>query len=146
VATRRIMNVDITVGTRFPAYATSMGRVLLAGSPEAERGAHLARIEPRALTPRTLTRRDELAAALDRVSGDGYALVDEELEAGLRSVAVPVRDRAGRVVSAVNVAMHSSSRSVTECVTDILPPLRATAARIEADLHITERFARVPLV
>ncbi|MFE9816019.1 IclR family transcriptional regulator C-terminal domain-containing protein [Streptomyces sp. NPDC005773] len=144
VATRRIMNVNITVGTRFPARATSMGRVLLAALPEAERDSRLARTEPYALTPYTVTGSDELRAVLDRVRADGYALVDEELEVGLRSVAVPVHDRRGAVVAAVNVAMHSSSRTLEECVTDVLPRLRAAAGRIEADLHITEQYVRVP--
>ncbi|MGW6204584.1 IclR family transcriptional regulator domain-containing protein [Streptomyces sp. NPDC055089] len=144
VATRRIMNVNITVGTRFPAHATSMGRVLLAAQPAPERESRLARTPPHALTPYTLTGPDELRAALDRVLTDGYALVDEELEVGLRSVAVPVHDRRGTVVAAVNVAMHSSSRTLEECVTDVLPRLRAAAGRIEADLHITERYVRVP--
>ncbi|MET7648383.1 IclR family transcriptional regulator C-terminal domain-containing protein [Streptomyces sp. NPDC005426] len=144
VATRRIMNVNITVGTRFPAHATSLGRVLLAALPPAERAARLARTEPHALTPYTVTGPDELRAVLDRARADGYALVDEELEVGLRSVAVPVHDRRGTAVAAVNVAMHSSSRTLQECVTDVLPRLRATAGRIEADLHITERYVRVP--
>ncbi|WP_326733582.1 IclR family transcriptional regulator domain-containing protein [Streptomyces sp. NBC_01022] len=144
VATRRIMNVNITVGTRFPAHATSMGRVLLAALPPAERESRLARTQAHALTPYTVTRPDELSATLDRVRADGHALVDEELEVGLRSVAVPVHDRRGTVVAAVNVAMHSSSRTLEECVTDVLPHLRAAAGRIEADLHITERYVRVP--
>lgn len=144
VATRRIMNVNITVGTRFPAHATSMGRVLLAALPPAEAGSRLARTQPHALTPYTVTGPDELSATLDRVRDDGYALVDEELEVGLRSVAVPVHDRRGTVVAAVNVAMHSSSRTLEECVTDVLPRLRAAAGRIEADLHITEQYVRVP--
>lgn len=144
VATGRIMSVNITLGTRFPAYAASMGRVLLAALPPEERAARLARTEPRALTPRTVTDRAELAALLERVEHDGYALVDEELEEGLRSLAVPVRDRTGRAVAAVNVAMHSSRRSVERCLTEVLPELRATAGSIEADLRIAGRFSRVP--
>ncbi|MFE2601678.1 IclR family transcriptional regulator C-terminal domain-containing protein [Streptomyces sp. NPDC059396] len=144
VATGRIMSVNITLGTRFPAYAASMGRVLLAALPPEERAARLARTEPRALTPRTVTGRAELAALLERVEHDGYALVDEELEEGLRSLAVPVRDRTGRAVAAVNVAMHSSRRSVERCLTEVLPELRATAGSIEADLRIAGRFSRIP--
>ncbi|GAA5211342.1 IclR family transcriptional regulator domain-containing protein [Streptomyces thinghirensis] len=75
----------------------------------------------------------------------GYALVDEELEAGLRSLAVPVRDREGRTVAAVNVAMHAARRTAAQCATDILPPLKETAAHIEADLREAGRFRRVPL-
>ncbi|MFD7975589.1 IclR family transcriptional regulator C-terminal domain-containing protein [Streptomyces sp. NPDC059071] len=144
VETSRIMNVHITIGTRFPAYATSMGRVLLADLPAGERTARLDASEPRALTPRTVTDRAELDALLDRVGRDGYALVDEELEEGLRSIAMPVRDRAGRVVAAVNVALHASRRSAEECVREVLPELAAAITGIEADLHVTERFARVP--
>jgi IclR family pca regulon transcriptional regulator len=144
VATGRIMSVNITIGTRFPAYAASMGRVLLADLPARERSARLARTELRALTPRTLTRPSELAAVLERVGQEGYALVDEELEEGLRSIAVPVRDLDGRAVAAVNVAMHSSRRTVEECLAEVLPELRAAAAGIEADLHIAGRFTRIP--
>ncbi|MDN3296607.1 IclR family transcriptional regulator C-terminal domain-containing protein [Streptomyces ficellus] len=143
VATSRIMSVNITVGTRFPAYATSMGRVLLAGLPPGERGERIARMELRPLTPHTVTRPGDLAAILDTVASGGYALVDEELEEGLRSIAVPVRDRAGKVVAAVNIAMHSVRRTPAQCVAEVLPPLRAAADRIEADLRVAGRFARI---
>jgi IclR family pca regulon transcriptional regulator len=140
VVPSRIMSVNITVGARVPAYATSLGRVMLADVPEPPLA------EPAPLTARTLTDPAELRAALDRVRRDGYALVDGELEEGLRSIAVPVRDRGGRVVAAVNVAMHSSRRTAEECVTDVLPQLRATATRIEADLHVASRFRKVPRI
>ncbi|MEU6879508.1 IclR family transcriptional regulator C-terminal domain-containing protein [Streptomyces sp. NPDC046712] len=146
VATRRVMSVHITVGTRFPAHATSLGRVMLADLPPDARAAWLESIEPAALTPHTITSRAELAAILETVREQRYALVDEELEQGLRSIAVPVRDRAGVVVAAVNVAMHSSRRTVEECVRDVLPELRAAVARIEEDLRTAGRFARVPEV
>ncbi|WBB61852.1 helix-turn-helix domain-containing protein [Streptomyces sp. WMMC500] len=142
-ATKRIMSVEITVGTRFPAYATSMGRVLLAGLPEVERLAYLDRADIKALTRHTVTDREKLAALLDRVAETGYALVDEELEEGVRSMAVPVADGSGRAVAAVNVAMHTGRRSMEECVTQILPELRAAADAITADLRIAGRFARV---
>ncbi|MEU9014374.1 IclR family transcriptional regulator C-terminal domain-containing protein [Streptomyces sp. NPDC048479] len=144
VATGRIMSVNIQIGTRFPAYAASMGRVLLADLPPRDRAARLERTELRALTPRTTTDLPELDAVFEHVAEDGYALVDEELEEGLRSLAVPVRDLDGRAVAAVNVAMHSSRRTVEQCLTEILPELQATAARIEADLHIAGRFTRIP--
>ncbi|MEV0778956.1 IclR family transcriptional regulator C-terminal domain-containing protein [Streptomyces sp. NPDC050428] len=141
VATTRIMSVNISLGTRFPAYAASMGRVLLA---DREPGHRLPAIELKPLTPRTTTDPAQLTALLDQVAEQGYALVDEELEEGLRSLAVPVRDGTGRAVAALNVAMHSSRRTVEECVRDLLPELRATAAAIEADLHIAGRFTRIP--
>ena len=137
VAAGRIMSVSITVGTRFPAHATSMGRVLLAGLPAAERGAWLdrARLEP--LTDRTLTDPAHLSAELDRVARDGYALVDQELEQGLRSIAVPVRGRDGRVAAAANVSMHAGRTSLDEARETVLPVLREAAARISADLALT---------
>ncbi|MEN2422699.1 IclR family transcriptional regulator C-terminal domain-containing protein [Streptomyces rimosus] len=145
VPTVRIMSVNITVGTRFPAYPTSMGRVLLAGLPPAERTAHLSRTTLTPLTQHTVTSPERLATLLEQVGEDGYALVDEELEEGLRSIAVPVRDRHSRVVAAVNVSTHAGRCSPTEDRDAFLPPLRAAAARIEADLHTAGRFLRVPL-
>ncbi|WP_234048275.1 IclR family transcriptional regulator domain-containing protein [Streptomyces liliifuscus] len=141
VATSRIMSVNITVGTRFPAYATSLGRVMLAGLGAGERGPFPTGLH--ALTPHTVTDPGALTAVLDRVREAGYALVDGELEEGLRSIAVPVRDRTGQVVAAVNVAMHSSRRTVEQCVGEVLPELAAAAGRIEGDLRVAGRFARV---
>ncbi|MGP3750716.1 IclR family transcriptional regulator domain-containing protein [Streptomyces sp. IBSNAI001] len=145
-ATHRIMDVDITVGTRFPAYATSLGRVLLADLPPAALAPLLDHAELRPLAPHTLTHRTELEAALERACAEGYALVDEELEAGLRSIAVPVRDRAGSAVASINVAMHSSSRTIEACLEEVLPQLRLTAGHIESELHIAARFTQVPLM
>ncbi|MGW7261946.1 IclR family transcriptional regulator domain-containing protein [Streptomyces sp. NPDC054842] len=138
VATRRVMSVNVTVGTRLPAYATSLGRAMLADLPDPELP------ETARLTPHTITDPAHLRAALDRVRAEGYALVDEELEEGLRSIAVPVRDGEGRVVAAVNVAMHSSRRTVEQCVTKVLPELHAAATRIETDLRVAGRFRQVP--
>ncbi|MEJ8658587.1 IclR family transcriptional regulator domain-containing protein [Streptomyces sp. MS1.AVA.4] len=146
VATERIMSVNITIGTRFPAYAASMGRVLLAGLPAEEREDRIGRTELRPLTRRTVIDPAHLAALLDGVRDDGFALVDEELEEGLRSLAVPVRDHTGRTVAALNVAMHTTRRTADECLAQLLPQLRAAAAHIESDLHVAGRFARVPEV
>ncbi|GAX54058.1 IclR family transcriptional regulator domain-containing protein [Streptomyces olivochromogenes] len=138
VSTSRVMSVHITIGTRLPAYPTALGRVMLADLPEPP----LTELLP--LTPRTITDPARLKAVLDRVREEGYALVDGELEVGLRSVAMPVRERGGRVVAAVNVAMHSSRRTPEECVAEVLPELRATVGRIEEDLWVAGRFRRVP--
>lgn len=141
VATRRIMSANITVGTRLPAYPTSMGRVLLADVPEEE-----LRLPPLApLTPHTVTDPVAFARVLAEVREQGYALVGEELEEGLRSIAVPVRDRTGRVVAAVNVAMHTTRRTAESCVSEVLPELYGTATRIEGELRTAGRFTRVPL-
>jgi IclR family transcriptional regulator, pca regulon regulatory protein len=142
VATSRVMSVNVAVGTRLPAYATSMGRVLLADLPPADRSLPLP-LQP--LTPHTLTDPEALARLLDDVRTRGHALVDEELEEGLRSIAVPVRDRTGRAVAALNVAMHAARHTVEECVRDILPALRATADAIESELWVAGRFTRVPV-
>jgi len=135
VPTRRIMAVSISVGTRFPAYATSMGRVLLAHLPAAEREARLARADLRPITESTITTLAGLEQELDRVARRGWSLVDQELEAGLRSIAVPIRDRRETVVAAMNLSVHTSRATVSEMKRRFLPPLREAAARIEADLR-----------
>ncbi|MFG2146945.1 IclR family transcriptional regulator C-terminal domain-containing protein [Streptomyces sp. NPDC048696] len=132
VPTVRIMSIDITVGTRFPAYATSMGRVLLAGLAPGERPALPDGLP--ALTPNTVTSAAGLARIVERVAAEGHALVTEELEEGLRSLAVPVRGADGRVVAAVNVAQHAGRGTPAQMLRTLLAPLRATAALIEADL------------
>ncbi|MET8861379.1 IclR family transcriptional regulator [Nonomuraea sp. NPDC004580] len=134
VATARIMRVTINIGTRFPAYCTSMGRVLLAGLPAAELDAYLERAELRRLTSRTIVLPAALRAELDEVRGRGWAMVDQELEEGLRSIAAPIMDRSGRTVAAVNVSTHASRTSLQAVRRDLLPPLLATAAKIESDL------------
>lgn len=133
VTASRIMTVTITIGTRFPACATSMGRVLLAALPPERLDALLG--EPAPLTAHTVTDPVALRAVLDGVRAGGYCHVDQELDAGLRSVAVGVRDRSGAVVAAVNVSTHVSRGTPAQVLHDVLPPLRACAAAIEADLH-----------
>nr|WP_245641884.1 IclR family transcriptional regulator C-terminal domain-containing protein [Nonomuraea candida] len=133
VQTVSIMSINLTVGTRLPAYATSMGRVLLAELPD----ERLATIVPRRLSPRTVTSAAGLRALLRQAAADGYALVDQELEEGVRSIAVPIRDRAGRTVAAVNVATHAGRAGNDVLVRDVLPALREAAARMEADLAHT---------
>jgi IclR family pca regulon transcriptional regulator len=131
VPTSRIMTVAITIGTRLPAYATSMGRVLLAALPIEERQRRLAVLDARALTDRTITDPEALARELDAVREAGYCVVDQELELGLQSISVPVRGRSGEVVAAANVSTRAGSRDV---VREVLPALRTCAAAIEADL------------
>jgi IclR family pca regulon transcriptional regulator len=134
VPTRRIMHVSISVGTRFPAYATSMGRVLLAGLEPERLDAALAASDLRALTPETIHEEARLRAELDRVRGQGWALVDQELEAGLRSVAAPIRGRDGAVVAAINVSANATRTPLEDIRTTLLPALLATAEAIERDL------------
>jgi IclR family transcriptional regulator, pca regulon regulatory protein len=139
VPTRRIMTVAINVGTRFPAYATSMGRVLLAGLPPAELADYLARTELRHLTPKTISDPVKLAATLQRINAAGYALVDQELEVGLRSIAVPIHDADHTVIAALNVSMHVGRGSAAAARRELLPHLLDTATAIEADLSAGQR-------
>ncbi len=132
--TQRIMTVAISVGTRFPAYATSMGRILLAGLADTMLDALLETTELTALTATTVTDRARLRKLIDQVRQQGWALVDQELEDGLRSVAVPIRSSAGEVVAAMNLSTHASRRTAAAIHKELLPPLREAAARIELDL------------
>jgi IclR family pca regulon transcriptional regulator len=139
VPVSRIMAVAISVGTRFPAYATSMGRVLLSGLSEAELETYLGKVSLEKLTGRTLTTISALRTEVGRVRGQGYSLVDQELEEGLRAVAAPIRDRTGRVVASLNISAHASRTSLEAMRRNLLPPLLAAAARISADLPTTSR-------
>ena len=135
VPTRRIMSITLSVGTRLPAYATSMGRVLLADLPGKQLEQLLARTELHPLTARTITDRGALEALLARVRKQGYALTDQELEEGLRSIAVPIRDGTGAVTAALNVSVHASRATAAALKRDVLPLLLQTAAGIETDLR-----------
>ncbi|GLI26992.1 IclR family transcriptional regulator [Agromyces rhizosphaerae] len=142
VGAYRIMSAAIEVGTRFPAFATSMGRAILGAGSDARREEFLARVELPPLTPRTVTDRDELREALDAVRVQGWALIDQELELGLRSVAAPLRDITGEVVAAVNVSAPVRRGDVDEIKEDLLPHLLAAAREIELDLQRTRTRVR----
>jgi IclR family pca regulon transcriptional regulator len=135
VPTSRIMTVAINVGTRFPAYATSMGRALLAGLPAADLDAYLERVELEPLTDTTVVDAPTLRAEVERARTQGWAMVDQELEDGLRSIAAPVRSRSGTVLAAVNVSAHVSRISKDTARYRLLPALLEAVRRIEADLH-----------
>jgi IclR family transcriptional regulator, pca regulon regulatory protein len=123
----RIMAIDLGVGTRLPAFCTSIGRVLLANLPPEEMETLLSRVEFTRYTERTLTSVEKLRHVLHMARRDGYAIVDQELELGLRSMAVPVQNRMGRVVAAINVGAHGQRVSVQDMQTRFLPYLRAAA-------------------
>lgn len=125
-ATRRIMSVGVTVGSRLPAYCTSMGRVLLAGLDRPEMIERLSRAERPRLTPLTRTKLKDLTAEIDAIRQKGYAIVDQELEVGLLSIAVPVLDHKGRVVAALNAGTQSQRLSKAELETRFLPRLLDT--------------------
>jgi IclR family pca regulon transcriptional regulator len=130
----KLMTIAVNVGSRMPAYATSMGRVLLAGLPDDQLDAYLesASLEP--LLPRTETDRETLRKRIQQARADGYALIDQELEAGLVAVAVPIHDRAGRVIAAINLSTHVGRHSAESVRSELLPPLQRSAALIERDL------------
>lgn len=131
VAGKRIMSVNITLGTRLPALATSMGRVLLANLSATGLHAFLAEAEIERFTEHTITDRDALAEEIDKVRTRGYAVLDQELEIGLRSIAVPLRDRAGRAFAGLNISTQAARVSRETMVSDFLPLMRETARRIE---------------
>jgi IclR family pca regulon transcriptional regulator len=142
VPTKRIMRVTINVGTRFPAYATSMGRVLLAAKPDDWLDNYLSSVKLRGLTDHTITSPAGLRQELHKIRGRGWALVDQELEEGLRSLAAPIRDAEGTVIAAVNVSTHAGRRSLESVVQDMLRPLLTTAERIERDLASARTASR----
>jgi IclR family pca regulon transcriptional regulator len=135
VPTKRIMTVSLTTGSRLPAYPTSMGRVLLAELPPENLDAYLARVHLAPFTPRTVTDADRLRVILGQVRSDGWALVDQELEAGVRSVAVPLRGAGGRAVAALNASAHASRVNLTMLRDRFLPRVLAAAEAISADLQ-----------
>jgi IclR family transcriptional regulator, pca regulon regulatory protein len=134
VAPARIMSVAMPVGTRLPAYATCVGRVLLAALDTDELDGYLQRVELRALTPATVASAPALRRELDRVRRQRFAVVDQELERGLRSAAAPIHDTAGRVIAAANVGALVGRVTVATLRSRLLPRLRATAESIERDL------------
>jgi IclR family pca regulon transcriptional regulator len=134
VQSKRIMRVFISVGTRFPAHATSMGRVLLAGLPPERLDHYLAEASLTPLTSQTITSERALRQELDRVRKQGWSIVDQELEEGLRAVAVPVHSADGRVIAAVNTSVNATRTTVAVLKTEILPRLQVTALDIEAEV------------
>lgn len=133
IHTRRIISVGISPGTRFPAHATSMGRVLLAALSTEDLDEYFAAASLDALTPRTLTSREAIEAELARVRAQGYAVVDQELEVGLRSLAVPVLGADGRTVAAINLALSArldGGEDRDAEVQRLVPELRKTASGI----------------
>jgi IclR family pca regulon transcriptional regulator len=124
---RVMVAVDLHIGSRLPAYCTSMGRVLLAYLPSDQLEHYLSRVNLIPHTTRTITNVEKLRLALRNVRRNGYALVDQELEVGLRSLAVPVYAPSGRVVATINLSGNAPRMSVLEMQTRFLPHLRNAA-------------------
>lgn len=136
VPVRRVMTVALGVGARLPAYAASMGRVLLAALPPVALDQWLAECRPAKLTSHTVTDMRRLKRIVAEVRQQGYAYVEQELELGLCSIAVPIRDREGRVVAALNSSLPYHAGASRHALDVVLPELRATALAIERCLPV----------
>ncbi|GAB3033330.1 IclR family transcriptional regulator C-terminal domain-containing protein [Parafrigoribacterium mesophilum] len=130
----RLSSIQISIGTRFRAHTTSMGRVLLAGLPADRSEAYLARLEQNRRSERTVRSIDDLRREIAETAERGWATVDQELEEGLRGVAVPVRDQQGKVIAAVNVSAHAARKTISDLAELYVPAIRNCVAQIEAGL------------
>ena len=129
-STKRVMSIALSVGSRLSAYCTSMGRVLLSALTEEELTAYLKRLNAKAYTPKTVTSSSALAKIIRRARSDQFALTDGELELGLRSIAVPVRNRQSQVVAAMNIGVHAARVSSKEMIQRFLPVLQESARNL----------------
>jgi IclR family pca regulon transcriptional regulator len=125
-----VITVGISVGARFPAHCTANGRVLLSNRPEEEWDALLSEVELKRMTEYTVTRKAEFKRVLRKVREQGWSLVDQELEIGLMSIAVPVRNSTGDIVGAINVGVPTMRMTPDEMIEKILPKLLATTEDI----------------
>jgi IclR family pca regulon transcriptional regulator len=142
VAVPKIIALRVEIGTRFPAPSTSLGKVLLAGLEPAELDAALAEPSRSGVTARHLPDRAELDGLLRDVRAKGWALTDEALAPGIRSVAAPLRDGTGRVIAAMNVTVHAAETSLATLTDDYLPLLLQAAGDVSADFA---RYQSVPV-
>jgi IclR family pca regulon transcriptional regulator len=126
------VELDLHVGSRLPAYCTSMGKVLLAYLAEEDRDDRLDRSPLKRHGPKTVTDRSVLIEELDRVRETGLAVNDEEIGFGIRAIAVPVRGRSGNVVASVGFGVHNSWARTEDLVSELTPILHSTAAQISA--------------
>ena len=126
----RIMSIDLRVGSRLPAYCTSMGRVLLANLPPEELESYLSRAELTRRTSRTIVSREKLRQVLRLIRRNGYSIVDQELEHGLRSMAVPIHNSGGKVTAALNVGAQAQRVSIVEMTNKFLPNLQDAAQEL----------------
>lgn len=136
-ASKRIMTINLAVGTQLPAYATSMGRVLLASLSEPELKKYFENAEIEKLTSKTVTDEKELRKLISQVKSQGYSVVSEELEDGVQSVSVPIRGKDGLVIAAANVSAHSSRVSESQLLEIFLPKLKECVKEIERDISLT---------
>ncbi len=136
VPTHRIMSITLGIGSRLPAFCTSMGRVLLAGLAPDEARARLQSAARPALTQRTVVEIEPLLAQIARVREQGWCFVNQELESGLASMAAPLVDRSGRTIAALNLSAQVVATPPELMLQRCLPPLRAAAQRISHTLQM----------
>lgn len=129
-AASRVMSVALNTGSRLPAYCTSLGRVMLAHLPFEELDAYLARVKLKPMTEHTIVSQPKLRAALDEVRRRGFAINDEELELGLRSIAVPVRGASGKVLAALNCSAPAARIGTEQLENEFLPVLLRGAREV----------------
>jgi IclR family pca regulon transcriptional regulator len=131
---RRVLSIALNVGSRLPAYCASMGRVLLAALPEEEARRIIVESDRKPLTLTTVTDVEALMTVLEEVRANDFAMVDQELELGLRSIAVPLRDARGRVAAAANVGLHAARMTCEQMKAEILPELRSMQSSVRSQL------------
>ncbi|MEQ5807809.1 helix-turn-helix domain-containing protein [Alteromonas sp. NFXS44] len=132
-AAHRLMSINITTGTRLPAAYTSMGRVLVAGLDSSEQAAWLDGVVLSPHTRTSIIEKDVLKEALEQSRGEGFSIVDQELEEGLRSIAVPVFSGKGELIGAMNISTNASRVSMEHLTETCLPVLQQAAAKIKDD-------------
>jgi len=130
----KLMTIAVNIGSRMPAHATSMGRVLLAGLPDEELESYLASATLKQFQPATVTDTETLRGRIVRARTDGYAIVNQELEEALLAVAVPIHDRFGRTIAAINLSTLVTRHTPRSVRSELLPPLQRCARMIERDL------------
>ncbi|WP_277183414.1 IclR family transcriptional regulator [Caballeronia sp. BR00000012568055] len=130
VPTHKIITQNLSIGSRLPAFCTSMGRVLLASLDDDRLDAVLDASDLTARTPRTVVDRDALKEAIALVRRQGWAIVDQELEEGLISMSAPIRDRQGRVIAALNISGNAQRKSAKQMAKAFLDPLQEAATRV----------------
>ena len=127
----RMMSISIALGNRYPATSTSLGRVLLGGLPDAELDALLDKAQIRQVTPLTVSDKRKLREMIVQGRSDGYCTADGQLEVGIRSIAVPVRGRDGKIIAAINMGVPATRHTMESLVSQLLPILRNAASEIE---------------
>ena len=135
VSPERRVRISVAVGSRAPAHAVSTGRVLLAALPEEQREEYLAKARLTRFTPNTITSRSKLRKLIHEAGAQGWSIVDQELEIGLRSISVAIHQRNGEVAAALNVACPSSRMTLEDMHTRVLTELQAASQSITAALH-----------